>query len=221
MIKKFIKKFLELQPAKDIKDHDLEYLLWICNLYLQIDSIPGHIAEVGVAGGRNAVLFARLIQIHGDSSVREYIGFDTFDGYNNKDLKRDKHLLDGNERWKVFSKKEVLDRCAANGVENEVEIFEGDAELIVPEILHKHKGKKFQPGKARFALVYIDCNAYRPAIKSMEAFLPHMSPGSIFAVDEKLQGGESEAMLEFAKSNDFSVEKPGRNQVPMIIRIPR
>ena len=55
----------------------------------------------------------------------------------------------------------------------------------------------------------------------MEAFLPHMSPGSIFAVDEKLQGGESEAMLEFAKSNDFSVEKPGRNQVPMIIRIPR
>ncbi len=221
MIKKFIKKFLELQPAKDIKDHDLEYLLWICNLYLLIDSIPGHIAEVGVAGGRNAVLFARLIQIHGDSSVREYIGFDTFDGYNNKDLKRDKHLLDGNERWKVFSKKEVLDRCAANGVENEIEIFEGDAELIVPEILHKHKGKKFQPGKARFALVYIDCNAYRPAIKSMEAFLPHMSPGSIFAVDEKLQGGESEAMLEFAKSNDFSVEKPGRNQVPMIIRIPR
>ena len=51
--------------------------------------------------------------------------------------------------------------------------YEGDAELIVPEILHKHKGK-IQPGKARFALVYIDCNAYRPAIKSMEAFLPHI-----------------------------------------------
>ena len=102
------RKFIELQPAREIKDSDLEYLLWISNLYLQVRSIPGHIAEIGVAGGRNAVLFGRLIQIHGDSSLRQYIGFDTFNGYNEKDLERDKHLEDENERWKAFSKKEVL-----------------------------------------------------------------------------------------------------------------
>jgi hypothetical protein len=48
-----------------------------------------------------------------------------------------------------------------------------------------------------------------------------MVPGSIFAVDEKLQGGETEAMLEFAKAHNFLIEKPGRNQVPMIIKIPK
>jgi hypothetical protein len=54
----------------------------------------------------------------------------------------------------------------------------------------------------------------------MQAFLPYMTPGSIFAVDEKLQGGESEAMIEFAKINKLNIEKPGTNQVPMIIRLP-
>ena len=221
MFKRFIKKLIQLQPAKEIKDEDLEYLLWISNLYLQVVNIPGHIAEVGVANGRNTILFARLMQMYGDSSVRQYLGFDTFDGFTENDLERDEHLVKNNNRWKVFSKKGVLERCAINGVENEVEIFEGDAASVIIKTLSSHNGKKFQPGKARFALVYIDCNAYRPALESMEAFLPHMVPGSIFAVDEKLQGGETEAMLEFAKAHNFLIEKPGRNQVPMIIKIPK
>ena len=44
MFKRFIKKLIQLQPAKEIKDEDLEYLLWISNLYLQVVNIPGHIA---------------------------------------------------------------------------------------------------------------------------------------------------------------------------------
>jgi len=220
IFKKFVNKLIQLQPAREIKDEDLEYILWISNLYLQVINTPGHIAEVGVANGRNTILFSRLIQMHGDSSIRQYLGFDTFDGFTNDDLERDEHLAQTNNRWKAFSKKGVLERCVTNGVENEVEIFEGDATSMIIKVLSSHNGKKFQPGKARFALVYIDCNAYRPALKSMEAFLPHMSPGSIFAIDEKLQGGETEAMLEFAKVHNFLVEKPGRNQVPMIIRIP-
>jgi hypothetical protein len=215
------RKFIQLQPEKEIADSDLEYLLWICNLYLQIKSIPGHIAEVGVAGGRNTVLFGRLIQIHGDSSVRQYIGFDTFNGYNKKDLQRDNHLAQNTEHWKAFSKKGVLERCIDNGIEKEIELFEGDAEFSVPKILAEHTGKKFQASKARFAIVYIDCNAYGVALKSMQAFLPHMVPGSIFAIDEKMQGGESEAMIEFAKVNKLNIEKPGMNQVPMLIRLPK
>ena len=221
MVRGLARKFIQLQPAKDIKDTDLEYLLWISSLYLQIQSVPGHIAEVGVASGRNTILFGRLVQIYGDSSIRQYIGFDTFNGYNQKDLQRDQHLSQTTDHWKAFSKKGVLERCAVNGVEHEVELFEGDAESSVPKILTTHKGKKFQPGKARFALVYIDCNAYGAALKSMQAFLPHMAPGSIFAIDEKMQGGESEAMIEFAKINKLNIEKPGTNQVPMIIRLPK
>lgn len=223
-IKKIIKKLaiylIQLQPTKEIKDSDLEYLLWISSLYLQIKSIPGHIAEVGVASGRNTIMFARLIHIFGDASSRQYIGFDTFEGYNKEDLQRDQHLLAGNEHWKLYSKKDILDRCVANNIEHIVELFQCDVVSELPKILTKHKGKKFQPNKARFALVYIDCNGYNAALKSMQSFLPYMVPGSIFAIDEKLQGGETEAMIDFAKSNKLTIEKPGINQVPMIIRVP-
>ena len=55
------RRIAKLQPAKDIHDDDLEYLLWISSLYGLISSVPGHIAEVGVADGRNTVMFGHLL----------------------------------------------------------------------------------------------------------------------------------------------------------------
>jgi len=216
---KLARMILSIQPAKEIKDSDLEYLLWICSIYVKLNSIPGHIAEVGVASGRNAVLFGRLIKIFGDTSTRQYIGFDTFDGYTQNDLSRDAHLARGHERWKAFSKNEVLKRCSINGVEDLVELFEGDASIEVPRILKEHKGKKFQPNKARFALIYIDCNAYSPAINSLRAFLPYLMPRAYIVIDEKLQGGETEALIDFAKESHLSIVKPGNMQVPMLLQL--
>ena len=217
LIKKVAKYILSTQQTKIIKDVDLEYLLWISNLYLKIKYIPGHIAEIGVADGRNTVLFGRLIKIHNDQSVRQYIGFDTFDGFTNNDLIRDNYLDE--TRWKDNSRNSVLKRCQDNDVEELVEIFEGDALNLVPNVLKDHKGKKFQKSKAKFALLYIDCNAYTPAIKSMENFLPHMVPGGFIVIDEKLQGSETEAILDFAKKQNLKVQRFGGNQVPMCIQI--
>ncbi len=217
LIRKIAKWILRVNQTKVIKDYDLEYLLWISSIYLKIKYLPGNIAEVGVADGRNTVLFGRLIKLHNDQSVRQYIGFDTFDGYTKKDLDRDNHL--NKSGWKTNSKDAVLNRCKDNDIEEIVELFEGDATVTVPKILKDHKGKKFQKGKAKFALVYIDCNAYFPAINSMESFLPHMVPGGLIIIDEKLQGSESEAILDFAKKYSFKVERFGSNEVPMAIQI--
>lgn len=210
-------KILEKQPAKSICDEDLEYLLWICGLYKKLSDLPGHIAEIGVGDGRNAVLFGHLIFQHGDQSVRQYIGFDTFDGFVPRDLERDGHL--SSLRWKENSVRSVLDRVKLEGVSDVIELIEGDALDTVPDTLKNFKGRKFQKGKAKFALLYIDCNAYIPAIKSMEAFLPHMVEGGIIAVDEKLQGSESEAICDFAKSQGYVVRRFGGNSVPMAITI--
>ena len=217
LIRKIAKWILRVNQTKVIKDYDLEYLLWISSIYLKIKYLPGNIAEVGVADGRNTVLFGRLIKLHNDQSVRQYIGFDTFDGYTKKDLDRDNHL--NKSGWKTNSKDAVLNRCKDNDIEEIVELFEGDATVTVPKILKDHKGKKFQKGKAKFALVYIDCNAYFPAINSMESFLPHIVPGGFIVIDEKLQGNESEAILDFAKKYSFKVERFGSNEVPMAIQI--
>ena len=50
--------------------------------------------------------------------------------------------------------------------------------------------KKSQAGIGRYALLYINCNAYEPAIKRHTAFLRVFMPGGLIAIDEKLQGGE-------------------------------
>ena len=55
-IVKIINYILSTKQDQIIKDIDLEYLLWISNIYLKIKNIPGHIAEIGVGDGRNSVL---------------------------------------------------------------------------------------------------------------------------------------------------------------------
>ena len=214
---KLAKLLLKNTSKKVIEDNDLEYLLWISNLYLKIKHIPGHIAEIGIADGRNTILFGRLIKLHNDQSVRQYIGFDTFDGFTSKDISRDTHL--DKARWKNNTREKVLERCKYNNISELVEVFKGDAIETVPKVLKNHKGKKFQIGKAKFALLYIDCNAYLPAIESMENFLPHMVPGGFIVIDEKLQGSETEAILNFAKKHGLKAQRLGANQVPICIQI--
>jgi hypothetical protein len=50
-----------------------------------------------------------LIKLHCDQSVRQYIGFDTFDIFTNKDLVRDRHL--DKAKWEDNSQNSVLKRC--------------------------------------------------------------------------------------------------------------
>ena len=84
-------------------------------------------------------------------------------------------------------------------------------------MLHNHRGKKFQAGMGRYALLYIDCNAYEPALRSMQHFWEFLMPGGLIAIDEKLQGDESSALIDFASEKDLRVERLGSNEVPMVI----
>ena len=204
--------------SREIQDEELEYIVWLTSLYIQLSNIPGHIAEIGVASGRNAVIFGKLIKLYSDINIRQYIGFDTFSGYEDRDLKISEHLKP--DVWKTNSKNNVMQRCEQADVSELVEIFEGDAVKIVPKVLSQHTGKKFQKGKAKIALLYIDCNAYAPAIESMRNFYDYMVPGGIIAIDEKFQGDESLALIDFAREKGAKVQKFGPNSVPMIMRLP-
>ena len=224
MIIEFIKKIgryiAKNQPSQIISDMDLEYLLWISNIYLRIKNIPGHIAEVGVYDGRNSVLFGKLIKLYNEQSVRQYIGFDTFEGFTERDLGRDGLLKVHKNKFKDCSLEGVKKRCFDNNVEDIVEFFKGDCVNSVPEILKNHKGKKFQKGHGKFALLYIDCNAFFPAIESMQNFFPYMVPGGYIVIDEKKQWGETSAIINFAKKHSLKIERLGSNEVPMALSIP-
>ena len=88
--KEYIKNKYKLRV--NIDDASLEYYIWIVRLFGQIETTPGHIAEIGVASGNNSLLFGKLIKLYGQNSTRMYFGFDTFEGFNSRDLNENKHL---------------------------------------------------------------------------------------------------------------------------------
>ena len=61
-----------------LDEGQVEYVVWIVRLFNQIENVPGHLAEIGVASGNNSILFGKLIELYGQSNIRRYFGFDTF-----------------------------------------------------------------------------------------------------------------------------------------------
>jgi hypothetical protein len=98
-------------------------------------------------------------------------------------------------------------------------VFKGDIKQIAPQFVNS-KQARFQPGSLRIALLYIDCNAFLPARFSMDFFKQHMSPGGVICIDEKLQGGETEALIGFCKDNGLEFRKdPGPFAMPAYTRV--
>ena len=110
-----------------IDDANLTYHLWILRLFNQIESVPGHIAEIGVASGRNSVLFGKLIKLYGQQDVRKYFGFDTFEGFNERDLNANRHLQ--NDLWQKnqHTLNAVNKRLKNNGLQDVCSLIKGDA----------------------------------------------------------------------------------------------
>ena len=213
-----IKRFRKWTAPLD--ENQLEYVIWLVRLFNQIEKVPGHIAEIGVASGNNSILFGKLIQQYGQSSVRRYFGFDTFEGFNNRDLSQDKHLSSNLWKGDQHSLKSVKRRIRANKLEPICSLIKGDAAVTCKSFLESYESDRFQPGMSKFSLLYIDCNAYTPAIAAMESFYNYMSPGGIICIDEKLQGSETKALIDFAEKNNLRVERNSNLSVPMQIMKP-
>lgn len=190
--KKQFNQYIENQ--KYLERGEFKYILWLDRIYQKISNVPGHVVELGVAYGRNAIIFGHQIKMNGDELVRKYYGFDTFSGYTEESLKIDKHLKA--DSWGDNSKKWVEDKINRVGLTDVCSLYEGDVLLTVPAFLERNPN-------IRVALLYIDCNAYLPSIKGMEFLKEFMTPGGIICIDEKKQGGETKALIQFCKDNNF------------------
>ena len=184
-------------------DKELIYNCWITNIFQESIKVPGHIMEVGVASGRNSILFGSLLKLTGESNHRQYYGFDTFEGYVEETISDNPWL--SNNAWKN-------DECKIENVEKRIQkadlsdtctLFKGDCRKTIPEFLNNYKDNRMQLGHAVISLLYIDCNAYLPALSSIEKVYPHIAPGGIICLDEKIQGGETKALLEFARAHNL------------------
>jgi len=190
---------------KYLDSDEFRYILMLDRVYQKIATVPGHIVEVGVARGRNSILFGHFIKAYGDQAFRRYYGFDTFEGYTPKARAHTPHL--SKTRWKQTDAKWVRSRISHRQLSEISHIVDGDIEKTGPNFLEHGSGDKFTPGHFKTALLYVDCNAYVSALAAMEIFYPSMTPGSIICIDEKLQGGETKALQEFCKSQGLRMEK--------------
>jgi hypothetical protein len=193
-----------IRDDKYLDKQEFRYILWLDRIYEKIKNVPGHIVELGVARGRNSIIFGNLIRLNGDEEVRKYYGFDTFQGYTDEDL-RDSDWLSATA-WKNNSFEFVRDRIESAGYKTTCKLVAGDLKATLPKFLNDGM-EGFTPGNLKVALLYVDCNAYLPAITGMNVLKKHMSPGGIICIDEKLQGGETKALIEFCEKNNLRFMK--------------
>ena len=151
------------------------------------------------------MLFGSLLKLTGESNHRKYYGFDTFEGYI-EDTVADNPWLSirswKNEDCKI---KNVKRRIKKADLSETCIFFKGDCRKTIPEFLSSYKDNRIQAGQAVISLLYIDCNGYLPAISSIEKVYPYIAPGGIICIDEKIQGGETKALLEFARTHNLIV----------------
>jgi len=201
LINKLLRKLLRMANAVDwsdklITEEQVKYVIGLSNLYDKIKNVPGHIIELGVGRGRNAIILGQLINFYNQESFRHYFGFDTFAGYPshvlkyNRDFKRDSH-----KNTSIEFVNEVMN---INNVDNTCTLTQGDILNILPNFVTNGQ-KHFRAGKLKIALLYIDCNDYLTAKSALEALYPFFSQGALIAIDECRQGGETEALLEFCE----------------------
>lgn len=177
----------------------------------QINSVEGDIVELGVYTGNNSIQF--MLQC----PERKYWGFDTFSGYTKEDIEsspNNEGLIANQEqgRW-TSDENEVIDR---------IENFRGLIKEILPEDkkmeefnivkgdLKSQLPEKISQGHInKIAILYVDCNAYLPAIKGIEAAYPIISKGGIICIDEHQKGGETKAIKEAAQKYGLEILKTG------------
>ena len=202
---KLIEYLLKKKPLWEIDDFEYQYLLWLTWLFEKSTKVPGHIVEIGVASGRNSLIFSKLISVTGENSLKKYYGFDTFEGYPLDTVNSNPGL--SSKSWKSNSctLSAVTKRLEDCGLSQFCTFIKGDCRITLKQFLNSYDDIKVNKGRMVIALLYIDCNSYEASLASIEDCWEFMPIGSLVAVDEKRKGGETKALIDFASRNNQNV----------------
>lgn len=164
----------------------LAKFLYVNELYEMIVRTPGVIMELGVWWGQNLALFESLRAVYEPYNFgRRVVGFDTFTGYPSIAPQDGRHELAEVHGYAVTQDYEkYLDELLRyHEQENPMphickyELVKGDASATVPEYLEAHP-------ETIIALAYFDLQLYEPTKECLKAIKPHLTRGSVVALDE-------------------------------------
>jgi O-methyltransferase len=155
-------KSLEFQARDKVRF----YTLWFQIERLKKNNIPGDFAELGVYKGVTANILYEM------DKTRKLHLFDTFDGFDENDLKHEESVED------KFSTKEFSD----TSVEAVRECINGGENVIfhVGHFPETTKGLE----NVNYALVNIDADLYVPTLEGLKYFYSRLSPGGIILVHD-------------------------------------
>jgi len=183
------------------------------SLLEQVKAVPGHVAELGVGAGTNALILSVLIKDVFRWDNTQYVGFDTFTGYPQDTLKRNPSFDQEAFSAENCSFSHVQERVRSAGLADTCLLIQGDVRQMVPSLVqHPPSSLLASPAGLRFRLLYIDCNDSDAATVALSAFDGVLSPGALVVIDERRLGGETRALMAFAEKNRESyqlIENPG------------
>lgn len=173
---------------------------------LEREAIPGSLAELGVYKGTTAKL------LHALFPERTLWLFDTFEGFDARDLAHERHAPEGGFRFDDTSVEAVLRYVGAS---DRVRACKG----YFPETAAA------VPGGETFALVHLDADLKKPTEDALAFFYPRMAPGGFIVMHDYGSGawpGIAEAVdAFFADKPESLVRIPDKSGTAILRRSKR
>jgi O-methyltransferase len=186
-------------------DHTRSDMLTLLCRSIAERKVRGAVAELGVYKGETAKL------LHHYLPDRELHLFDTFTGFSDSDLKKERAVMGmavGNQHLRDTNREQVLRYIQP--INQQLKIFVGEfPESVSEELAH-----------VRYALVHLDADLHAPTKAGLEHFYPLMSSGGFIVVhDYNAWPGARRAVDEFAASEDvIPIPMPDKSGSCVIVK---
>lgn len=194
-----------------LKRQELSKVLYFNQLYQKTLNTHGVIIEFGTRWGTNLVTLSNLRGIYEPFNYnRKIIGFDTFEGFKNTDIRNDgEHQIIKDGAFAVSNNYEEYLEELMTIHQNEsplnhikkFEILKGDAPVKLKEYLEKNP-------QTIIALAHFDFDIYKPTLDCLNLIKPHLVKGSIISFDELNDPnfpGETKALNEAFGLNNIEL----------------
>ncbi len=173
-------------------------------LYKMARDIPGTIVECGVLKGCSLVRFAAFRALFGNPSSKKIIGFDTFGDFPETNFEADKKLRLRHMEVcgpQSISREQLLEVLKYKGVDQNIELIEGDITETLPRYLNDH-------AELKISLLNLDVDIYEPSKVVLEHLFPRSVKGGILMLDD-YSGfpGETKAVDEYFAKKNIKIHK--------------
>lgn len=195
-----------------LKRQELSKILFFNEIYQCVINLHGIIIEFGCRWGQNLVIFNNLRAIYEPYNYnRKILGFDTFEGFKNTNLKdgADQIIEEGSlavtKNYELFLEqllKSHEKECPLSHIEKN-KLLKGDASVTLKKYLEENP-------QTLIALAWFDFDLYQPTLECLNLIKPHLIRGAIIGFDELNDPkfpGETLALKEFADLNSLEIQR--------------